>query len=161
MSDILEHSPDWIDLGENIIHRTAFIAEGVKLGKGNVIYPYAVIGVRGCIRGEKELEGAVTIGDNNRIGAHTLIAHNVTIGNDNEIMNFVNIGHDSTIGNGNEIGAQSLVLGHVKIGSANRIKASVAIRNRVVVGDETLIAMRSNVLYNVPSRSYLSGNPAK
>ena len=51
----------------NDIHYTAIIYPNVKMGKGNKIGPYCVIGSDGEIRDCKNFEGFVEIGDNNVI----------------------------------------------------------------------------------------------
>ncbi len=155
------YNTEWIEIDGNKIHKTAIIADTVKLGKGNVIYPYAVIGYRGFIRTESELTGSVTIGNNNRIGAHTFIAHDVTIGDANILMSYVNIGHDCIIGNTNEIGAKSILCGHVVIGNYNKIKVGVSVRNRILIGNATLIGMGSVVVKSVSNGKEVKGNPAR
>ena len=155
------YNSEWIEIDGNKVHRTALIADTVKLGKGNVIYPYAVIGYRGFVRSEEELTGSVTIGNNNRIGAHAFIAHDVVIGDDNILMSYVNIGHNCKIGNTNEIGAKSIFCGHVTIGNYNKIKVSVSVRNRLLIGNATLIGMGSVVVKNVTNGKEVKGNPAK
>jgi len=155
------YDSDWINIDGNFVHRTAIIGDGVIMGKGNIIYPYSVIGFRGAIRNDSDDGARVRIGDNNRIFDHTSIKHNVTIGNRNLIMSYVNIGHDCLIGNDNEIGAKTLLCGHVIVGNKNMIKVAVNVRNRVRIHDGVFIAMGSNVVKEVISGSVLKGNPAR
>lgn len=155
----------WNKLGTNLIHSTAIVEDNVTLGKNNVIYPYAVIGLPGFIRDADKSKGVVIIGDNNKIGSHASIQVGLNgqtiIGDDNLIMNYVNIGHDVTIGNNNEIGAASVVAGWVKIGDNNKIKLSVTIRNRITIGNDNIIGMGSNVVNNVDNSKVSYGNPSK
>lgn len=155
------YSADWNNSDGNWIHRTAFIADWVKMGKGNIIYPYAVIGMSGFVRGSDQLTDSVTIGNNNRIGAHSCIMGRAVIGNDNLIMNLVNIGHDTTIGDGNEIGAGCIIAGHVTIGNNCQIKIHATVRNRKRIGDGCVIGMASNVVSSIYPNSTVKGNPAK
>lgn len=151
----------------NWIHSTAIIHGNVIMGKGNIIYPYVVIGELGFIRGLHPIKypGAqITIGDRNQIGAHVSIMageEGSRIGSDNLIMNYVNIGHDCVIGHNNEIGAGTVVCGYVTIGNNNKIKVSCALRNRITIGDDNVLGMMSNVVCSIGSNIVVMGNPAK
>lgn len=154
------------DENGNKIHITAIIAEGVDLGKNNVIYPYAVIGLPGFIRNSDDASGKVIIGDNNKIGAHSSIMigkDGITkIGDNNLLMNYVNIGHDVEIGNNNEIGAGTVIAGWSKIGSGNNIKIRCTIRNRKIIGNNNIIGMCSNITRDFNIEGWLIyGSPAK
>jgi len=158
--DSIGYNSEWIDVDGNKVHRTAIIADTVKLGKGNVIYPCAVIGYNG-FTWQKVDDATVEIGDNNKIGAHTFIAHSSRIGNNNTLMSGVNIGHHCVIQNDNVIVANSTICGHTVIGSGNRINAGATIRNRIVIGDNNTIGMGSVVVTNVQSGKTVKGNPAR
>lgn len=158
------YNSDFFDDGSNLIHLTAIIGDNVKLGKGNIIMPYAVIGQLGFIRGAKKAEGKVLIGDNNHIGCHAVIMTgekgDTVIGSNNMIMHYVNIAHNVRIGNENEIGSQSVICGHTVIGHRNRIKVSCAIRNRLTIGSDNVIGMGSNVIDPIGDDGKWAGNPA-
>ncbi len=66
--------------GGPIIHETAMVASGAKIGKGTVVGPFATIGEH------------VVIGERCRIGASTVVDGWTTIGNDNQIFPFASIG---------------------------------------------------------------------
>lgn len=159
------YDPDYINDGGNFIHKTAIVNSNVKLGKGNIIMPYAVLGHSGFIRDNKEIKGIVEIGDGNKIGCYACIMTGESgltkIGNDNLLMNYVNIGHDCEIGDGNEIGAKTIVCGFTKIGNKNNIKVGTRIRNRLTIGNKNIIGMGSNVVKNVGNKEKIFGNPAK
>lgn len=151
----------------NYIHPSAVIMPNVILGSGNVICAGAVIGNFGAIRGLKlhEYNGKVIIGDNNYIGANTVInigGEGVTsIGNENIIMNLANIAHNVGIGSYNEIGANNIILGHVIIGNECKLKAGVKVRNRKVICDGVTVGMGSNVVNDLEDKGLYFGNPAK
>ena len=158
------YNEEYIDDGKNRIHRTAIIGSNVELGQGNVIYPYAVIGQPGAIRGANKNTSKVIIGDNNKIMSHVCIMSgeegDTKIGDDNLIMNFVNIGHNVEIGNCNEIGAHSVIAGYVKIMNHVKIKIGALIRNRKHVSSETVVGMGAVVVDDV-TQGTVKGNPAK
>jgi UDP-N-acetylglucosamine acyltransferase len=150
----------------NKIHMTAIIGSNVELGKNNVIYPYAVIGMSGFIRNLDEANGKIIIGDNNRIGNHVSIMVGesglTSIGDNNFIMNYCNIAHDVKIGSNNEIGAKTILAGYSKISNNNSIKISCVIRNRKIIGSDNIIGMGSNVTKDFDINGWLIyGSPAR
>jgi len=165
MSNENLYDENYINIDGNLIHRTAIIGSNVRMGTGNVVMPYAVIGEMGFIRSAESKTGKVIIGDNNQIGCHATVMAgdkgNTRIGDDNLIMNYVNIGHNVRVGNRNEIGAKTIICGHTKIGNHNHIKTAVAIRNRLKIGHDNIIGMRSNVVEDVGTGLLVYGNPAK
>jgi UDP-N-acetylglucosamine acyltransferase len=150
----------------NDIHHTAIIYPNVKMGKGNKIGAYAVIGSDGEIRGVKEFKGWVEIGDDNVISELVTIQRpaneNITkIGSNNIIMAHAHIGHDAVIGDGCEISTGSIIGGYATIEDGARVKLGVTIRNRKTVGKNATVGMGAVVVANVDAESIVVGNPAK
>lgn len=149
----------------NKIHPTAIIGDNVKMGKGNEIGPYTVIGEMGFLRNSSGPAAKIIVGDNNRIGNYISIMAGkdgkTVIGNGNLLMNYVNIGHNCTIGDNNEIGAGTIVCGHTNIGNGNKIKTGCDIRNRITIGNDNLIGIASNIVANVGNNERWYGNPAR
>ena len=117
------YNVDWINVDGNFIHKTAIVHPNVKLGKGNWIGAYSVIGSNGEIRGknQKEFKGFVSIGDNNIISEHVTIqrpfdSDSATyVGSNNIIMAHSHIGHDVFVGDGCEICTGVIIGGHTII----------------------------------------------
>lgn len=155
---------DYINTDGNHIHKTAIIGDNVKMGKGNIVMPYCVIGQPGFIRDTEKMEGQVVIGDNNRFGCHSVVMSGkkgeTTIGDDNMLMNYTNVGHNVQIGRNNEIGVGTVIGGHCKIGDHNRIKLNCTIKNRLKIGSTNTIGMASNVVKDVGDSENIYGNPA-
>lgn len=157
-----------INIDGNYIHKTAIIYPNVKLGKGNYIGAYSVIGSNGEIRGVKQsdFKGVVTIGDNNVISEHVTIQrpfedNATTIGSDNIIMAHSHIGHDVYVGSGCEICTGSIIGGYTIIKDDVKIKLGVTVRNRLVIGKGALVGLGSVVVKDVDSGVVVYGNPAK
>lgn len=156
------YNNEYIDTDGNLIHKTAIIGDNVKLGKGNVIMPYCVIGEPGFIRNMTE-KRLVFIGNNNKIGCFTTVMsgqEGTFIGDKNLIMNYCNIGHDVVIGNENEIGPGTIISGHVRIYDKVKIKSHCTIRNRLLIESESVIGQGSNVISKVLAGQTVYGNPA-
>jgi len=161
------YNSDWINIDGNNIHKTAIIYSNVQLGTGNTIGAFCVIGSNGEIRGTKDFNGRVIIGDNNIISEMVTIqrpaneTQRTAIGSNNLIMAHTHIGHDVTIGNNTELCTGTIVGGYAQIKDGAKIKLGVTIRNRIIIGERALIGMGSIVVKNVESDSIVKGNPAK
>lgn len=151
----------------NEIHYTAIIYPNVVMGKGNKIGPYCIIGSDGEIRGCKQFEGSVVIGDNNVISELVTIQRpkdkgaTTVIGSNNIIMAHSHIGHDAKIGDNCEISTSSVIGGYVEIGDNTKIKLNVTVRNRKKIGKNCLVGMGSVVVKDIESDTVVVGNPAK
>ena len=119
MEEIIERGGVFMEL----IHRTARIYTNAKLGKGNFIGAYSVIG------------NDAVVGDYNMIQAYTVIGHDARVGNWNRIDTHVTcvggtiieddvnihtgavISHDVKVESGAHVGACSFVIKKVKTGT--------------------------------------------
>lgn len=160
---------DFINIDGNFIHKTAIVYPNVKLGKGNIIGAYSVIGSNGEIRGVKQndFHGIVEIGHNNVISEFVSIQRpsmegmKTYIGNDNLIMAHSHIGHDVAIGSGCEICSGTIIGGYAVIGDGAKIKLGVTIRNRKTIGNHSIIGLGSVVTKSIEPGVVAYGNPAK
>ena len=130
-----------------MIHSSAIIEPGARLGAGVEVGPWTIIGAD------------VEIGDNTRIGSHVVIKGPTRIGRDNKIHQFNSIGDDPQdkkfngeetrleIGDGNVIREYCTLNrgtvqggGLTRIGNNNWIMAYVHVAHDCVVGDDTILA---------------------
>lgn len=144
-----------------MIHPTAIVHPGARLGANVEIGPYAVVGEH------------VEIGDGTRIGAHAVITGHTRIGRDNRIYQFASIGEipqdkkyagEPTrleIGDRNTIREfTTLNVGTVqgggvtRIGSDNWIMAYVHIAHDCIVGNHTIFANCTNLAGHVEVDDY-------
>jgi len=111
----LERNLAYMEAGVNFIDlKMAYIDEGVKIGKGTIIYPCAVI------------EGDVTIGENCVIGQNTRIKDSV-IGDGVTIQSSVIL--ESKIGNETTVGPFAYLRPGSDIGNKCRVGDFVEIKN--------------------------------
>jgi UDP-N-acetylglucosamine acyltransferase len=162
------YNSEWINLDGNWIHKTAIVHNNVKLGKGNTIGAYAVIGGNGEIRGVKQgaFKGTVVIGDNNVISELVTIQRPFTdtctkIGNNNLIMAHSHIGHDVQIGDDCEICTGTILGGYAIIENKVKLKLGVTVRNRKKIESGALVGLGSVVVKDIASGETVVGNPAK
>lgn len=111
----LERNIKYMEEGVKFIDiRTAYIDEGVKIGRGTTVYPCAVI------------EGDVTIGENCTIGQNTRIKDSV-IGDGVSIQSSVII--ESKVGNDTTVGPFAYIRPGSDIGNGCRVGDFVEIKN--------------------------------
>ena len=174
----------------NRVHPTAVIGEGVELGTGNVVMPYAVI------------LGPVTIGDDNWFGPHSLIGappqfrlgphppwdepqgqFPIVIGNGNRIREFVSVAmgrvrsttvgdrcifmgrsnapHDCVFDDDVTLAGGSQFSGNVTVGRGVNLGLEASVRQNLVLGALAMIGMDSTVLTDIPPFALVYGTPAR
>ena len=115
----------------NLIHQTARLLTNVKLGKGNFI------------------------------GAYTVIGNDVVVGDYNMIQSYTIIGHDAKVGNYNRIDTHVTCVGGVVIEDDVNIHTSAVISHKVVVETGAHVGALSFVIKKVKAGTTVMGNPAK
>jgi sugar O-acyltransferase (sialic acid O-acetyltransferase NeuD family) len=114
----------------NIISKSAFVAETVRMGQNNFIMPGVVI------------EPEVSMGANNVIWSNATICHDSIIGKHNFVASNVTIGGEVTIGDRCFLGFGSIVA------------------HQCSLGDDVLLAAQSLLLDDADSLSRHQGTPA-
>lgn len=127
IEEIMQRGGEFVEL----VHQTARIFLNAKLGKGNFIGAYSVIG------------NDVEIGDYNMIQSYTVI------------------GHDAKIGNFNRIDTHVTCVGGVVIEDEVNIHTSAVISHGVTIGSGSHVGALSFVIRKVKAGTTVCGNPAK
>lgn len=127
MEEIIRRGGEFIEL----IHQTARIYTNAKLGKGNFIGAYSVVG------------NDAVVGDYNMIQSYTVIGHNVRIGSWNRIDTHVTC------------------VGGIVIEDDVNIHTSAVISHNVVVESGAHVGALSFVIRRVKAGTTVMGNPAK
>src|SRR5436305_14154374 len=120
-----------------MLHRTAALGSGAKIGANVQIGPHSVIG------------GAVTIGDDCVIGANVVIEGEVSIGRSNRI------GHGAIIGGEpQDVSFSPATRSRVEIGERNIIREQSTIHRGTTadsatkIGDENFLMVNAHVGHN-------------
>lgn len=127
MEEIIRRGGEFAQL----IHHTARIYTNAKLGKGNFIGAYSVIG------------NDAEIGDYNMIQSYTVI------------------GHDAKIGSWNRIDTHVTCVGGIVIEDEVNIHTAAVINHKVRVESKAHVGAGSFVIRKVKAGSTVIGNPAK
>lgn len=127
MEEIIRRGGDFLEL----IHKTARIYTNAKLGKGNFI------------------------------GAYTVIGNDAEVGDYNMIQSYTVIGHDAKIGNWNRIDTHVTCVGGVIVEDDVNIHTSAVISHNVRVENGAHVGACSFVFRKVKAGTTVMGNPAK
>lgn len=114
-----------------LIHKTARINTNAKIGKGNFI------------------------------GAYTVVGNDATIGDYNMIQSYTVIGHDAVVGNWNRIDTHVTCVGGIIIEDETNIHTSAVINHNVRIGTGAHVGALSFVIMKVKPGTTVCGNPAK
>ncbi len=133
----------------NFVHHTAVINwKDLKIGKGNIIGPYVVIGNKAQWK-KKRKSGKIVIGNKNIINEFTNIHLPTTlkkltyIGNNNYIMNSSTIDHDCYIEDHVTISSNVVLGGNVHLMKHSNLGIRTIVHQNQVIGSYTMIGMGS------------------
>lgn len=127
MEEIIARGGEFMEL----IHQTARIYTNAKLGNGNFI------------------------------GAYTVIGNDAVVGDYNMIQSYTVIGHDAHIGSWNRIDTHVTCVGGIVIEDDVNIHTSAVISHKVVVESGAHVGAGSFVIRRVKAGTTVMGNPAK
>lgn len=127
MEEIIRRGGEFMEL----IHQTARVYTNAKLGKGNFI------------------------------GAYTVIGNDAEIGDHNMIQSYTVIGHDAKIGSWNRIDTHVTCVGGIVVEDDVNIHTSAVISHKVIVESGAHVGALSFVIRKVKAGTTVMGNPAK
>jgi UDP-3-O-[3-hydroxymyristoyl] glucosamine N-acyltransferase len=182
---------DETEIGDNsVIYAGVYIGHHSRIGKDVLIYPNVavrertVIGDRviihsGTVIGSDGFGfatvkgvhfkipqiGAVVIEEDVEIGANVTIDRarfgETKIGRGTKIDNLVQIAHNVNIGENCIVVAQTGISGSANIGNRVTFAGQSGIVGHIEVGDDAVIAAQAGVTKSVPTKTCVSGYPAK
>lgn len=129
---------DFLSIGTNKIHRTALISDNVELGENNIIGAYTVIGGYGGIIGDFGSKGKVIIGNNNIIHNHVEIKAPYR-------TEVTSIGNDNLILDYVNVGHDCIVEDHCVIATGSRIAGCCHLESWVALGLNAIIRQRTRI----------------
>jgi len=157
-----------VKIGDNTIVKSHVVIDGdTEIGKGNVIFPFAAIGLQPQdlkFAGEKT---KLKIGDNNNIREHvtihlgTITGAGITkIGNNCLLMVAVHVAHDCIIGDNVILANNATLAGHVEVGDHVVIGGLSAVHQFVRIGTSAMIGGMSGVETDVIPYGLVMGERA-
>ena len=153
----------------NLIHKTALVNwKNIKIGKNNIIGPYAVIG-NIAQHPKQKSNGKIIIGNNNTFNEYTNVhlptklRKKTIIGNNNYFMESVTIDHDCVVEDDVILSSKVVLGGNVYIMRGAQLGIKASVHQNKVIGSFCMIGMHSFVtkkLNLIPGYIYY-GKPAK
>ncbi len=144
-------------IGDNTrLMNSVTLLSGTRLGRGNLLFPGAVIS---AIPQDLKFRGEDTtaeIGDNNTIRENVTINRGTAakgrtvIGSNNLLMEGMHVGHDCIIGNGCIIGNSTKLAGEVEIDDFAILSASVLVHQFTHIGSYVMISGGTRTGQDVP-----------
>jgi UDP-N-acetylglucosamine acyltransferase len=155
-------------IGDDSIIRHHSTVEGdVFMGKGNEVYPYAMIG--GLTHDLKYQGGTpkLKIGDKN-VFREYVTAHVATdaedftiIGSDNVFLAYSHVAHDCTVGDHLVMSSHSALGGHVKVEDYVNIGWGAGVHQFCRLGRHSMVSACSKLVQDVPPYMLADGSPAE
>ena len=120
-----------------LIHPTAIVAKTAKIGEGNILCPFVMIGPN------------VLLGNFNLLTSQSIISHDSKVGDFNFFATALLCGH-TIVGDANYMGIRVTTVPDIIIGNRNKIQAGMIV-DKNVGDDSTLFYRYKEKLMFVPS----------
>ena len=153
----------------NLIHTTAVINwEKIKIGVGNIIGPYVVIG-NDAQHPKHKSNGLIYIGNDNIFNENALIhlptkiSKKTIIGDNNYLMNSTAVDHDCELENNIILSSNVVLGGNVYIMNGAQLGIKSSVHQNQVIGAYSMIGMHSFIAkkLKVTPGYIFYGKPAK
>ena len=153
-------------IGEgNRLMNSVTLLPGTRMGRGNTLFPGAVIGAIPQDLKFKGEETTAEIGDNNVIRENVTINRGTAakgktvVGSNNLLMEGMHVAHDVVVGNGCIIGNATKIAGEVVIDDFAIISASVLIHQFCHIGSYVMVGGGTRTGQDVPPYSMAARDP--
>jgi UDP-N-acetylglucosamine acyltransferase len=159
---------DDTEIGEGTVLKSHVVISGhTRIGRDNVIYPFATIG-----EDNQDLKYAgeatvVEVGDRNRLRESVTIHRGTVqdggltkVGNDNLLMVNVHVAHDCVIGDHCILANNATLGGHVTVDEYAIIGGMCAVHQFCAIGAHVMVGGCSGVAQDVPPFIIAQGNHA-
>ena len=157
-----------VKIGDSTVIRHHSTVEGdVSMGKGNEIFPYAMIG---GLTHDLKYEGGnpkLKIGDNN-VFREYVTAHVATnsedftiIGSENVFLAYSHVAHDCIIGDHLVMSSHSALGGHVRVEDHVNIGWGAGVHQFCRLGRHSMVSACSKLVQDVPPFMLADGSPAE
>ena len=157
---------DNVVIGDNCtINPFASVLSHTRMGKGNTVHSYALVGGLPQdlkFRGE---ETYLEIGDNNQIREYSTLHRGTEngggytrVGNSNLIMGYCHIAHDCKVGNGIIMSNNATLAGHVEVQDGAIIGGLSAVHQFVRIGEYSFVGGVTGIGQDLPPFMMAFGN---
>lgn len=151
-----------------VITNNATIMDRVTIGRGNLVYPYAVLGGLPQVKNVDCGLGRLQIGDENVIREYVTMSVGVQqyrgvtrVGSQGLFMACCHVAHDCNLGDDVVLGNTVLLAGHIDVGDSAYLCGGAAAHHFITIGRLAYVGGMSRVVHDVPPFMKVEGSPAK
>jgi UDP-N-acetylglucosamine acyltransferase len=156
------------EIGEGTVLKSHVVVSGrTSIGRDNIIYPFATIGVDNQDLKYAGEATVVEVGDRNRLRESVTIHRGTVqgggltkVGNDNLLMVNAHVAHDCVIGDHCILANNATLGGHVTVDEYAIIGGMCAIHQLCAIGAHVMVGGCSGVAQDVPPFIIAQGNHA-
>jgi UDP-N-acetylglucosamine acyltransferase len=160
---------DDVELGAGTrLLASAVVLGPTRVGEGNVVFPYAVIGAEPQDRSHAGQATSLEIGHRNVFREHVTVHRGTTkdrgmttIGSDGLFMVGVHVAHDVVVGDAVTLANGTMLAGHVQLEDRVTAGGRAAIAPFVRVGEGAFVAAGAMVETDVPPFTIVAGDRAR
>jgi len=150
----------WGEMHESaVIHPSAKLGKGVRIGPNAVIGEDVSIGAGTQVRANVVIEHGAQIGANSNIDRGTYLA--TIIGDGVKLDSLCHIAHNVHIDEGTLFASQGCVAGSTYIGKRVMCSGQVGILDHLSIADNAVLVHRTGVTENITEPGMYAGVPAK
>lgn len=150
---------------DNHLMNSVTVLSGSRIGRGNTIFPGAVIGAIPQDLKFKGEETTAEVGDNNKIRENVTINRGTAakgktvVGSNNLLMEGMHVAHDVVVGNGCIIGNSTKLAGEVVVDDFAIISASVLVHQFCHIGSYVMVGGGTRTGQDVPPFTMAAREP--
>ncbi len=158
-----------VTIGDNCkVGKSAVVTGYTRMGSGNVLYPFAVLGTSPQDMKYHGHKTELHIGEDNvfrefvTVNVGTPTGSGVTkIGNRNYLMITSHVAHDCVVEDETIMTNGVLLGGHCRVESGAKLMGAAAVNPFVTVGKMAYVGGLTRIVQDVPPYMIVEGNPAK
>lgn len=150
---------------DNHLMNSVTVLSGSRIGRGNTIFPGAVIGAIPQDLKFKGEETTAEVGDNNKIRENVTINRGTAakgktvVGSNNLLMEGMHVAHDVVVGNGCIIGNSTKLAGEVVVDDFAIISAAVLVHQFCHIGSYVMVGGGTRTGQDVPPFTMAAREP--
>lgn len=158
-----------VSVGKGTVIGSHVVIEGhTRIGEGNRIFPFAVLGTPPQDVGYRGEDTRLVIGSGNLIREYVTVHRATTkqewvtiIGDGNYLMAYSHVAHDCILGNGVILSNVATLGGHIHVGDHAILGGLAAVHQFVRIGAYAFVGGKSGVDRDVPPFMITAGERAK
>lgn len=151
-----------------ILHAHASVVGSTRVGRDNIVFPYAVLGAEPQDLKHRGEETFLEIGNGNRFREHVTVHSGTTtgggvtrLGSGGLFMVGCHVAHDCEVGDRVVLANHVLLAGHAKVGDGAIVNGAAACHHFTTIGRLAYVGGLTRLVQDVPPFTIVEGHPAR